>query len=92
MSVPPAITLEQILQAREAGQVELNDATAIDIVYEVAEAIRHAHSVTGPDGPICHSHLHTRHIAFHPDGGLVVLGFGSAPPHRHSPTVRPSRS
>ena len=79
MSVPPSITLEQILKARRAGQVELTDATAIDIVYEVAEAIRHAHSVTGPDGPICHSHLHTRHIAFHPDGALVVLGFGSAP-------------
>ena len=79
MSVPPTITLEQIITARDAGRLELNDATALDIVYEVAEALRHAHGVTGPDGPISHNHLSTAHVTFRPDGSIVVLGFGAAP-------------
>ena len=79
LSLPPTIRLDQVLEARRAGRVPLEPATALDLVCEVAEALRHAHAIQGPDGPICHRHLSPATVGLHHDGTVAVLGFGAAP-------------
>jgi hypothetical protein len=87
-SLPPTVMLESIVAARRAGEVTIDVSTALDIVHEVAIILRHAHSVHGPDGPVCHSHLHPGTIGMDKDGTVIVVGFGAAPtdtPHGYKP-------
>jgi serine/threonine protein kinase len=79
LSLPPAITLDMVLLARQDGRLELDVPTSLDLLHEVADALRHAHGVAGPDGPVCHGHLHPANIGLNPDGSVVLLGFGAAP-------------
>jgi len=78
-SLPPELTLSDVLDARREGRVPLDVPTAVDIVVELAEALRHAHAITGPDGPICHGHLSPESVGLAADGQVVLLGLGAPP-------------
>lgn len=78
-SLPPPYTLADVLEHRRGGRIALEYATALDILVEIAEALRHAHAIQGPDGPIQHGHLQPSQIGLTETCDVVVLGFGAAP-------------
>jgi serine/threonine protein kinase len=90
MSYYAGATLSDALQARHDGLVALNVSTAIDIIIEVAHALRHAHSIVGrTGGRIVHGHLGPQRIRLTPKGEIVVVGFGSVPKGRHPAYTAP---
>ena len=90
MSYYPGASLSDALQARQDGLASLDVSTAIDIIIEVAHALRHAHSIVGrAGGRIVHGHLGPQRIRLTPKGEIVVVGFGSTPKGRHSAYTAP---
>ena len=78
-SLPPSLTLADVLEARRKGRIPVDIPTAVDIIVELAEALRHVHAIAGPDGPICHGHLNPASVGITSDGSLVILGLGAPP-------------
>ncbi len=75
------IRLDQLLAGRSAGKLNLDAPTAMDILGEVAEALRHAHSKTGPEGSLHHGWLCPECVWLRKDGAVFVSGFGALPRH-----------
>jgi hypothetical protein len=75
------IRLDQLLAGRSAGKLSLDAPTAMDILGEVAEALRHAHSKTGPEGSLHHGWLCPECVWLRKDGAVFVSGFGALPRH-----------
>ncbi len=72
----PRVSLADALQLRADGRIPLDAATAVDILVELAQCLRHAHSATGPQGTILHGHIQPAHIRLLPTGGLRLVDFG----------------
>ena len=90
MSYYAGASLADALQARHDGLASLDVSTAIDIIIEVAHALRHAHSIVGrTGGRIVHGHLGPQRIRLTPKGEIVVVGFGSQPKGRHPAYTSP---
>jgi len=87
-SLPPELTLGDVLESRRQGRVPLDVPTAVDILVELAEALRHVHAIAGPDGPICHGHLCPDVVGLASDGAITLLGLG-APPRQVPQGYRP---
>lgn len=84
MSYYAGVSLTDVLQARKDGLVNIATGTAIDLIVEVAHALRHANSIVGSDGVrIAHGHLGPQRVRVTPDGNIVVVGFGAAPKGIH---------
>jgi hypothetical protein len=81
------VPLRQVLRGAEDGLVKLEPATALDIVLEVAHALRAAHSILG--GPrIVHGALSADHVRIGKGGAVGVMGLGaglSCPGHYQAP-------
>ncbi len=76
------VTLADALRLRQAGRVPIDAATAVDILLNLAQALRHAHSTSGPGGLIMHGHLNPDRVQLTRNGQVKVLGFGRAAPRR----------
>lgn len=70
------VSLADALRLRADGRVPLDAATAVDILVELAQSLRHAHSTTGPQGPVLHGHVSPAQIVLRADGSLRVVGYG----------------
>jgi len=80
MSHFEGVPLQSVLEAQKTGSVDIAAGTAIDIVVEVAHALRHASSVIDSNGNrIVHGHLTPSQIRLSPDGNVMVVGFGTVP-------------
>ncbi len=71
------VTLAEALRARREGHVPIDVATALDILLEVAHALRHAHGSTVIEGGVIHGHLAPQDIWLDRNGRVVVHGFGT---------------
>ena len=90
MSYYAGATLADVIQARNDGLINLSISSAIDVVIEIAHGIRHAHSMTGPNGEkIVHGHLGPQRVRLTPNGNLVLVGFGCKPRGRHPAYTAP---
>jgi serine/threonine protein kinase len=80
MSHHPGASLSDVIWARDEGRVRIGTGTAIDLVIEVAHALRHANSILNlAGGRIVHGHLSPDRVRLTPDGNVVVIGFGTSP-------------
>ncbi|HJN77645.1 MAG TPA: hypothetical protein QGF58_27240 [Myxococcota bacterium] len=71
------VTLEQILEAARRGFVPLSPSTALDLVLEIAHALRAAHSILlDGGGRIAHGWLDPTRVLIDAEGDLYVLGLG----------------
>ncbi len=75
----PGTRLDVVLQAAGRGELVMDPATAVDIVLEVAQGLRHAHSVGRAQGKIVHGHLSPSRVVLGPGGEVRILGFGVLP-------------
>ncbi len=73
------VALSRLFELRRQGALTIDPATAADLLTEIAGALRHAHAVVGPDGPVVHGHLCPEQIVLRRDGQVFVMGFGGAP-------------
>ena len=80
-------SLHRVLKLVVAGRVRLDAPTAIEIVAEVAYALRHAHGVLRPGGQIVHGALSAHTVRFGGDGRVVLVDFGVD--HAGDATPRP---
>ena len=81
----PRVSLADALKLRADGRIPLDAATAVDILVELAQCLRQAHSVAGPQGTILHGHMHPEQVRLLATGGLRLAGFGR-PSSRRSPS------
>lgn len=85
-------SLAEILDAHREGRIRLDAPTVLDLVDEVAQALRHAHGRTDAQGrPIVHGHLNPRCVRLQLDGSVLVLGFGRALPPTRPGVLAPER-
>ncbi len=81
----PGVSLSAVIAARNEGLVQMGIGTAIDLIVEVAHALRHANSILNLEGGrIVHGQLNSDNVCLRPDGSVIVLGFGEAA-HRRQP-------
>jgi hypothetical protein len=73
------LSLRQIFELRQDGELQLDIATTLHIATELAQCLRHAHGAAGPDGPIVHAQLDPDSVMLRRDGQVVLTGFGTAP-------------
>lgn len=69
-------TLAAVMRLSQNGFVDFDTATRIDVLIEVAYALRHAHSASRTDMPICHGRINPRTVRFGADGRVVLVDFG----------------
>jgi hypothetical protein len=74
-----AITLREALDVRAEGRVPIDVATALDLLVELVEALRHAHGSTVIDGGVVHAALRPGLIELDRSGRVHVYGFGADP-------------
>jgi serine/threonine protein kinase len=85
----PGITLTDASQAQRDGLHRIDPATAMDILVEIAEAMRAAHEPTQPNGPVAHGHLGAQRVRLTHEGAIVVTGFGANATGRHTAYTSP---
>ncbi len=73
------VGLDQILVARAEGKLTVDPATAVDILVEVAEALRHIHARADDKGAIFHGWLSPQTIYLRHDGRVMIGGLGAMP-------------
>ncbi|MFZ5478193.1 MAG: hypothetical protein ACOZNI_15610 [Myxococcota bacterium] len=73
----PGVTLRDVLRAVAAGTIDLDLATAVDVIVEVAYALRHAHAIVREEGRIVHGALDADAVRLTAGGRVVVCGFGA---------------
>jgi serine/threonine protein kinase len=73
-------TLTDLIQARADRLVDINITTSIDILVELAEALRRLHAAA-PSGqpPLLHGHLGCQRVTLSVDGDVYVTGLGVRP-------------
>ncbi|GEM_PF-3540117 len=75
----PGTSLDLVLQAVTHGELLMDATTAVDLILEVAHALRHAHSIVRPEGKIVHGHLGPDRVVLTADGDVRILGVGATP-------------
>ena len=70
-------SLQDVLTAARKGTVDLDLATTLDIIVEVAYALRHAHAIVREEGRIVHGHLSPSSVWLEPSGQVRVVGFAA---------------
>lgn len=73
------IRLDRLLEARATGKLVIDAPTAVDLLGEVAEALRHVHSRVDEKGAIFHGWLSPRNIWLRHDGKVMISGLGALP-------------
>jgi hypothetical protein len=73
----PGVTVDRLMILDADRRLLLDAATAIDIITEVATALRYAHGVLRSEGPVLHSSLSPRSIRLGIDGRVVVFDWGA---------------
>lgn len=92
LSYAPGPTLAQLILEHRQGRIRLQAAAVLDIVDDIAQALRHAHSRLHPTGrPVCHGHLSSRSVRLGPDGSIQLIGFGRALPPDAPGVLAPER-
>ena len=89
MSWAPGPTLAAAATAHRQGALTLDAATVLDVVEEVAQALRHLHGRRLPDGrPLVHGRLDAGRVRLGPTGQVTLLGLGrtGTPADPGSPT------
>lgn len=92
MSHVDGVTLADIIGLSKEGRVLIDQATAIDIVVEIAHSARHAHAVVGPKGGIVHTHLSSSRVRLTSTGAVTLMGFGQIPPGTHAGYTPPEQA
>lgn len=73
------VSLSEIIRLWQDEALTINVATAIDILMEIAQALRSAHATKREGIPIVHGHLGANKILLAPNGRVIVQGFGASP-------------
>ncbi|MFM2244663.1 MAG: hypothetical protein RL071_737, partial [Pseudomonadota bacterium] len=73
------IRLDRLLEARATGKLVIDAPTAVDLLGEVAEALRHVHARVDEKGAIFHGWLSPRNIWLRHDGKVMISGLGALP-------------
>lgn len=69
-------TLHAVLRLSQNGFLDFDVATRMDVLIEVAYALRHAHSASRTDASVVHGRLNPRTVRFGADGRVVLVDFG----------------
>lgn len=85
----PGITLTDASQAQRDGLQRIDPATALDVLVEIAEAMRAAHEPGQDSGPVAHGHLGAQRVRLTHEGAIVVTGFGANATGRHTAYTSP---
>ncbi len=76
-------TLRDTLRLVVEGRLDLDAATAIDILLELAYALRHAHEITRAGTSLVHGMVSAEVVRLLPDGHVRLLGLADPEPgHR----------
>ncbi len=73
-------TLADALRLVAAGRIDLDAATSLDILVELAYALRHAHAMVRDEGRIVHGTLSPEVVGITPAGAVVLHGFADPDP------------
>ena len=73
------VSLSEIIRPWQSEELTINVATAIDILMEIAQALRSAHATKREGTPIVHGHLGANKVLLAPNGRVIVQGFGASP-------------
>ncbi|MFN7144146.1 MAG: hypothetical protein ACK4YP_10240, partial [Myxococcota bacterium] len=74
------VPLREALRLVEAGRIDLDATTSLDILVELAYALRHAHALVRDEGRIVHGTLSADAVWLTPEGGVVLHGFADPDP------------
>lgn len=75
-----AAALRDVLALARGGRLDLDAATSVDVLVELAYALRHAHAVAQPEGRIVHGALAPEVVALTAEGSVVLHGLADADP------------
>ncbi|MDP2313794.1 MAG: hypothetical protein Q8P41_12875, partial [Pseudomonadota bacterium] len=78
-------SLRDTLRLVEAGRLDLDAATAIDILVELAYALRHAHAIAREEGRIVHGSLAPEVVFLTAEGKVLLLALGDPEPGHPRP-------
>ncbi|MDO9280519.1 MAG: hypothetical protein Q7U06_01325, partial [Pseudomonadota bacterium] len=78
-------TLRDTLTLVEAGRIDLDAATSMDILVELAYALRHAHAIVRDEGRIVHGALAPEVVLLTAEGKVMLLGTGDPEPSHPRP-------
>lgn len=83
MSWVNGVSLTDVIVAARDGLISLDVATITDILIEIANALRHAHTITGLGQPVVHGHLGSQRVMLTHEGEVMLLGLGASPRGKH---------
>lgn len=69
-------TLADVVQARADRLIELNEATSVDILVELSDALRRLQAVPHDGTPLLHGHLGCQRVTLSIDGDVFITGLG----------------
>ncbi|MDP2308317.1 MAG: hypothetical protein Q8P18_20020 [Pseudomonadota bacterium] len=78
-------TLRDTLTLVEAGRIDLDAATSMDILVELAYALRHVHSIVRDEGRIVHGALAPEVVLLTAEGKVMLVGMGDPEPSHPRP-------
>ncbi len=74
------VSLRETLALVESGKLDLDAATSLDILIELAYALRHAHAIVREEGRIVHGTLAPEVVWLTATGKVYLLGFADPDP------------
>ena len=78
-------SLRQTLDLVEQGRLDLEAGTSMDILVELAYALRNIHALTPPEGRLVHGTLGPDVVHLTAEGRVVLFGLASADPTHNWP-------
>ena len=73
------MSLAQVVHLWKEDALHVDVSTSIDILLEIAQALRSAHSTRREGVAITHGHLGSQNVLLTASGRIIVQGFGSSP-------------
>lgn len=73
------VSLADLIRARADRLVDINATTIVDVLVELAEALRRLNAVPHSGTPLLHGHLGSQRVTLGVDGEVYITGLGTRP-------------